>query len=253
MTSWHQGPRAAFDLAPPGRDPRTARIVPATVVLVDADGALLEHHEWLADPGVVIPDEAAAIHGVVTEHARSHGRPAVEVVDGVAAVLSRCFDAGVPVLAYNARYDFTVLAREGARLGVSVPTPTPVIDPYIMDKQADRYRKGKRTLTALCEHYGIRFENAHTSAADVLATLQVGLVLAEHYPFLRCPAIELHASLIGWAERQSASFEEYLRRTDPTAVIERAWPVVGVVPPPTGADTLTGSPQSGATAIGVTS
>lgn len=228
MTSWHQGPRAAFDLETTGRDPLTARIVTATVVLVDADGALLEHHEWLADPGVVIPDEAAAIHGVVTEHARSHGRPAAEVLGDVAAVLSRCFGAGVPVLAYNARYDFTVLACEGARLGVDVPAPSPVIDPYIMDKQADRYRRGKRTLTALCEHYGIRFENAHTSAADVLATLQVGVALAEHHAFLRGPAAELHASQIGWADHQAADFEEYRRRTDPTAVIERAWPVQAI-------------------------
>jgi len=253
MTSWHQGPRAAFDLETTGRDPLTARIVTATVVLVDADGEVLEHHEWLADPGIEIPEEAAAIHGVATDHARSQGRPALEVVRGVAAVLSRCFDAGVPVLAYNARYDFTVLACEGARLGVAVPSPTPVIDPYIMDKQADRFRKGKRTLTALCEHYGIRFENAHTSAADVLATLQVGSVLAEQYAFLRCPATDLHASLVGWADHQAASFEEYLRRTDPTAVIERAWPVLGPGSPPVAGQPATGHQQrTGATAVGVT-
>jgi DNA polymerase-3 subunit epsilon len=234
MKSWHEEPRAAFDLETTGRDPFTARIVTATVVIVDPDGAVLEHHEWLADPGVEIPEGAAAIHGVTTGHARAHGLPAAEVVRGITAVLSRCFDGGIPVLAYNARYDFTVLAREGHRLGVPTPVPGTVIDPYVMDKQANRYRKGKRTLTALCEHYGIRFENAHTSAADVLATLQVGRILAEQHAFLRCPAAELHASLVIWADRQAANFEEYLRRTDPTAVIERAWPVLGLHPSPPG-------------------
>ncbi|MFJ6001187.1 3'-5' exonuclease [Arthrobacter sp. NPDC092385] len=248
MTSWHEGPRAAFDLETTGRDPLSARIVTATVILLDGDGAVLEHHEWLADPGVEIPDGAAAVHGITTSHARAHGLAAVEVVRGISAVLARLFAAGVPVLAYNARYDFTVLAQEGRRHGVPTPRPTPVIDPFIMDKQADRYRRGKRTLTALCEHYGIRFENAHTSAADVLATLQVGQVLAEHHAFLRKPAADLHASLVVWADRQAADFEEYLRRTEPDAVIERAWPVIepvmGPVMGPVVEDTVGGGPPA---------
>ncbi|MBG6223765.1 DNA polymerase-3 subunit epsilon [Arthrobacter sp. CAN_A2] len=227
MTSWHEGPRAGFDLETTGRDPLTARIVTATIVLVDGDGDVLEHHEWLADPGVDIPEGAAAIHGITTAHAQAHGLPAAEVVHGISAVLTRLFADGVPVLAFNARYDFTVLAQEGRRHAARVPVPSPVIDPYIMDKQADRYRRGKRTLTAMCEHYAVPFENAHTSAADVLATLRVGAVLAERFAFLRCPAADLHASLIVWADRQAANFEEYLRRTEPDAVIERAWPVVG--------------------------
>ena len=226
MNSWHEAPRAAFDLETTGRDPLTARIVTATVMLVDGSGQILEHHEWLADPGVDIPEEAAAIHGVTTEHARAHGLPAAEVVRGVSSTLARLFAAGIPVLAFNARYDFTVLEQEGVRHTVRTPEPSPVIDPYIMDKQADRYRKGKRTLTALCEHYGIDFENAHTSAADVLATLRVGQAVTERHTFLQRSAADLHGSLVIWADRQAASFEEYLRRTDPEAVIERAWPII---------------------------
>ncbi len=226
MTSWHTAPRAAFDLETTGRDPLSARIVTATIIVVDGAGTVLEHHEWLADPGIEIPAGAAAIHGITTDHARSLGLDAGAVVGGIAAVLARLFAADIPVLAYNARYDFTVLAEEGRRHGIAVPVPSPVIDPFIMDKQADRYRRGKRTLTALCEHYGVRFDNAHTSAADVLATLRVGDILADRFPFLQRPARELHSALVVWADRQAASFEEYLRRNEPDAVIERAWPVV---------------------------
>ncbi|MBG6182135.1 DNA polymerase-3 subunit epsilon [Arthrobacter sp. CAN_A214] len=226
MTSWQELPRAAFDLETTGRDPREARVVTASILLVDSEGSPLEHHEWLADPGMPIPDEAAAIHGMSTEHARTHGQPAAKVVLEVAAVLARLFDDGVPVLAFNARYDFTVLEREGERHGVSTPNPRPVLDPFIMDKQVDRYRRGKRTLTAMCAHYGIEFENAHTSAADVLATLRVAAVLAHRFTMLARPAEELHDAQLVWAERQAANFQEYLRRTDPTAVIECAWPVL---------------------------
>ncbi len=226
MDSWHHHPRAAFDLETTGRDPLAARIVTASIVLVDADGSALEQHEWLADPGVEIPLEAAAIHGVSTERARAEGQPVARVVQEIAAVLNRLFTAGIPVLAFNARYDFTVLASEGARHAVPVPHPFPVLDPYIMDKQADRFRRGKRTLTAMSEHYGVAFENAHTSAADVLATLQVAAVLAERFPHLQRPAGVLHASQVVWAARQAASFQEYLRREDPAAVVEGRWPAI---------------------------
>ncbi len=226
MTSWHSLPRAGFDLETTGRDPLDARIVTASILVVDGGGSVVEQHEWLADPAVDIPEEAAAIHGISTAYARAHGQPAGTVVAEAAAVLRRLFSAGVPVLAFNARYDFTVLARESVRYGIDAPTPSPVLDPYVMDKQVDRYRRGKRTLTALCEHYGIEFKNAHTSAADVLATLRVAETLAARYPSLARPAGDLHEAQVVWADRQAASLEEYLRRADPDVVVERAWPVI---------------------------
>ena len=79
MTSWSMHPRAAFDLETTGKDPRTARIVTASIVMVDEAGAVADTHEWLADPGMEIPEEAAAIHGISTAHAREHGRPAAVV------------------------------------------------------------------------------------------------------------------------------------------------------------------------------
>ena len=225
MLSWHELPRASFDLETTGRDPLQARIVTASIILVDAEGGILKHHEWLVDPGVDIPEEAAAIHGISTERARADGIPARLGVEEIIQVLQDTFAAGIPVLAFNAAYDFTVLAREAERCGLSAPVPFPVIDPFIMDKQADRYRRGKRTLTAMAEHYGVAFENAHTSAADVMATLAVGAAMASAFPLLAQDAASLHQLQTGWAAEQAASFQSYLRRRDPEAVIDGAWPV----------------------------
>lgn len=224
MNSWHELPHAAFDLETTGRDPHTARIVTASIILVDGQGQVLQHHEWLAAVEEEIPAEAAAIHGVSTERARAEGRPAPEVTAEIAGVLGGFFAAGIPVLAFNACYDFTVLNRECERFGLTAPAPVPVIDPYILDKQVDRYRRGKRTLTALTEHYGVGFENAHTSAADVMATLGVARAMAGRYPVLHGDAAELHRAQIGWAGAQAASFQDYLRRKDPGAVVDGAWP-----------------------------
>jgi DNA polymerase-3 subunit epsilon len=226
MTSWNTLPRAAFDLETTGRNSRSARIVTASITVVDASGQPIREHEWLADPGVEIPAEASEIHGITTEKARSEGRPAAEVTREVAAVLQDLFDGGVPVIAFNAAYDFTVLAAESARYGVPQLSRFPVLDPYIMNKQVDRFRKGKRTLTALCEEYGVDLQNAHTSAADALATLRVLDAMAGKFPKLQLPAPRLHQLQVDWAASQAADFQAYLRRTKPTAVIEGEWPVL---------------------------
>src|SRR3990170_7898584 len=118
MSTWNTLPRAAFDLETTGRNSRAARIVTASITVVDAAGGIIKEHEWLADPGVEIPTEASDIHGVTTERARREGRPAHEVTRELATVLQELFDAGVPVIAFNASYDLTVLAAESARHGV---------------------------------------------------------------------------------------------------------------------------------------
>lgn len=227
--TWSSNSRAAFDLETTGRNSRAARIVTASIVVLAADGSVEEEHEWLADPGVEIPDEAAQVHGVTTERARAEGRPAAEVVGEVAAVLQRLFDAGVPVVAFNAAYDFTVMAAECARHGLPQLTRFPVLDPYVINKQVERYRKGKRTLGALCEQYGVVLDDAHTSAADALAAAQLLDAMALKFPEINKPAPALHRSQVGWSLEQAADFQAYLRRTKPAAVVEGEWPVLAPV------------------------
>lgn len=224
MTSWHELPRAAFDLETTGRNPFDARIVTASIILVNGRGDVRRTHEWLADPGVPIPVDASEIHGITTAYARSEGLPAAQVTREIRSVLADLFAADIPVLAFNASYDFTVLAAECQRHGVAALAPLPVIDPYILDKQVDRYRRGKRTLTAMSEHYGVPLTDAHTSAADVLATLGVASELARRFPQLQAPAQQLHEAQVNWASEQAASFQEYLRRRNPEATVDGRWP-----------------------------
>lgn len=226
MSSWHTLPRAAFDVETTGRDPRQARLVTASIVVVDGDGEVTAEHEWLADPGIEIPAEVTEIHGISTSHAREHGRPAAQVTAEIAQVLGRLFSGGVPVIAFNACYDFTVLANESVRHGVPPLGAKPVIDPFISNKQVHKYRKGRRTLGALCLEYGVSLNDAHTSAADALATIRLAHALALRFPELQGNAHWLHEAQIGWAAAQAADFQGYLRRTDPAAVVEGHWPLL---------------------------
>ena len=225
MSNWHELPRAAFDLETTGRDPQTARIVTASIVMVNGRQEIVHHREWLVNPGVPIPEEAAAIHGVSTERAAAEGMDAATAVAEITGHLRDLFQT-VPVMAFNAAYDFTVLARECERYGVAPLEPAPVIDPYVLDKRVDRYRRGKRTLAAMCEFYGIPLQNAHTSLADAAATIGVADALAAKYPQeLQVDPLQLHGAQVQWASEQAASLQEWLRRTDPAAVVEGTWPV----------------------------
>lgn len=234
MTWYLDGNTVAFDLETSGTDVEADRIVTAAVTLVSA-GEAVESHTWLADPGVEIPAEAAAIHGFDTDHCRTYGRPAAQVVAEVVDVLASLVSTGVPLVAMNARFDFTILDREARRHGVTPlsdaigDAPLLVIDPYVIDKQVDRYRRGSRKLTALCEHYGVELgDAAHEAAADALAGARVAIRLAERFPRqLRVPVEELTRLQVGWAANQATSLQQYLRKSkDPEAVCPVAWPLV---------------------------
>ena len=95
-----------FDTETTGLDTRHARIVTAYVGVIGSQGEAVEAHSWLADPGVVIPDQATAVHGITTEVAQRDGRPAGEVVNEIRSALEGYLSRGFPVVAYNASYDF---------------------------------------------------------------------------------------------------------------------------------------------------
>lgn len=225
MTNWHELPRAAFDLETTGRDPRTARIVTASILVVNAKAEILQHREWLVNPGVRIPEEASDIHGITTEVAERDGMDPATAVAEISVFLDALFQT-MPVMVFNAAYDFTVLREEAKRYGIDQIDPRPVIDPYIIDKQVDKYRRGKRTLVAMSEFYQVPLINAHTSVADAAATIAVADRLAEKYASqLQIDPLLLHSNQIEWAATQAASFQDYLRRRDPSAVVEGDWPV----------------------------
>lgn len=217
-----------FDLETTGVDVVNDRIVTAHVGVLDEDGAPARAQTWLADPGVDIPDGAAAIHGITTEHARRHGLPAREVVMAVVAALRALFDAGIPVVAYNAPFDFSMLKYEAIRHGVEpIVAPAPVIDPLVIDKRYDRYRRGKRTLSVVAEHYAVELTGAHEASADAVAAGRVAQMLGERFAAGLPPtAAELHTHQIGWARAQAASLSEYFEsigRLD--ADVDGAWPI----------------------------
>lgn len=218
---------AVFDLETTGIDVETSRIVTANVSVLDADGAVQTRSDWLLDPGVEIPSGATAVHGITTERAQADGMPADE---GVAQIISRLrtyLDHGVPVVAYNAPYDFTILNREATRHGITaLSNLSPIIDPLVIDKALDRFRKGKRTLEATAAFYGVPLDDAHDAGADAIAAGRVAQAIARaHGEALPLAATEMHAQQIEWAAEQAESFQKYMRASrDPEFTADGSWP-----------------------------
>ncbi|MCW7942537.1 DNA polymerase III subunit epsilon [Streptomyces hygroscopicus] len=231
--AWHRELLIGFDLETTGTDPYEARIVTGAVIEV-RDGRPLGRREWLADPGVEIPADAVAVHGISNERAAAEGRPADRVADAIADVLVGYWKSGVPVVAYNAAFDLTLLSAELRRHGLPSlrdrlggQDPAPVIDPYTIDRRADRYRPGKRNLEAVCAEYGVVLDAAHDAGADALAAaLLAGAIAGRHPKIAALGPAELHSRQIEWYAAWAADFQEFLRRKgDTEAVVEGTWPL----------------------------
>lgn len=248
MAAWYDGRLCSFDLETTSVDTEEARIV--TAALVEAgDGRELDAITWLADPGVEIPTGASDIHGVTTEIARRDGVPAAEVIPAVRMMVDMATSVGRPLVIYNARYDLTVLDRECRRHGVEPLdlAGVHVIDPLVIDKWADQFRRGSRKLSAVCEHYGVELgDDAHDAGADALAVARLAWRMM-HKPDLvqgRYPEIvtkratwkrvredieSLQGHQVAWARNQATGLRDYFTRQgkhEEAASVREDWPLV---------------------------
>lgn len=219
---------AVFDTETTGVDTARARIVSSTIALLGGSGEVVERYDWLIDPGVDIPEAAARVHGITTEVARASGVAADVGVSQIVTQIGAMLERGFPLVAYNAPFDLSLLRAEASRHGVAWPGAlSPVVDPLILDKQVDRYRRGKRTLEVVAAHYGVPLDGAHDAGEDAIAAGRVAQAIARRYAHvLPTEVTALHTAQVGWAAAQAESFQEYMRRErNPDFVADGAWPL----------------------------
>lgn len=242
--SWHTGRLALFDLETTGVDPHRDRIVTAAVIEAGA-GAKTLIHEWLANPGIPIPQGATDVHGITTEHAQAKGRMAKSCVKEIADQLMDCCMGGIPIVGHNVVYDLTMLVAELYRHRLSddarqVSLIKPVVDTMVLEKHLDPYRPGKpngrrpddacgpHTLIECCRLWGVQLteQDAHGAAADALAAGRLLWRLAtDPYRFeqfdgprgvdrinpAQWPLDRLHDWQAGKYAASAASFQAYVR------------------------------------------
>ncbi|WP_069771872.1 MULTISPECIES: 3'-5' exonuclease [unclassified Streptomyces] len=233
MAYWYEGPLAAFDTETTGVDVETDRIVSAALVVQDAPGARPRVSRWLVNPGVPVPAGATEVHGLTDDHLQRNGRWPSPVMFEIAELLAEQAAAGRPLVVMNAPFDLTLLDRELRRHRASSlgdwldATPLRVLDPRVLDKHLDRYRKGRRTLTDLCAHYDVTLAEAHDAAADALAALEVVRALGRRFAtrLERLSPAELHTLQTTWHAAQARGLQAWFARSGTPETVDTSWPL----------------------------
>lgn len=230
---WVSAPFLCLDTETTGVNPFEDRVVEAAAVEVSLLGEVSRPWSTIVDPGgVEVPEGAAAVHGITTDRARAEGVGTDVMITEVAARIWEHYDAhrgqGAVVM-YNARFDWPLLICEAERAGVDFPVFAPILDPYLIDRMCDRYRKGKRNLTLVADHYGVPLSeaDAHGALADATAAGRVMRRIMDRYP-----QIGEHSLANVWMrqvrghEEDRQRFVEYMRRTiDPGFDSAPGWPI----------------------------
>lgn len=205
---------AVFDTETTGIDTRRDRLVTAYLGIIDPAGDVVESHSWLANPGVEIPERAAAVHGITTEKAVAEGSDPKSVVTEIVSLLRSTLARGIPLVVYNATFDLSLIRHEALRHGIDpLVDPKPIIDPLVIDRAVDRFRKGKRTLDSVSAHYGVVNPAAHNAEGDAVTTGLVVKQMAARFPdaFDRDPH-ELHEAQKAWARDWEQNFYDFLEK-----------------------------------------
>lgn len=216
-------------------DVENTKIVSFSMVLQDSSSSSPKIREWLLDPEIEIPSEASDVHGITTEYARHHGQKYSEGLQEIADAIHYAIYSGIVLTAYNGSFDITLLKNQIEHYGIRFPDDLwgkfYMIDPLVMDKAVDRFRKGKRTLGVVSSLYGYSLDDAHEATADVLATIHVARkILPKYRDSLSNRGIpnsslnEIMAAQHVDYEDQAASLEEYFRKSDPDVTINKSWP-----------------------------
>lgn len=126
-----------FDTETTGVDPHEDRIVTAFVGLYDSElDAFTTGRSWLIRPTAKpISEQASSVNGIVDEYALTHGEHADVAIPDIALTLRALSDEhGIPICAFNATFDLTILSAELTRYGGdrdTLPTPLNLLDPAV--------------------------------------------------------------------------------------------------------------------------
>lgn len=224
--SWSSRPMLAFDTESSGTDVEKDRIVTACLAWVNMRQPE-KPIQWLLDPGVEIPAEATAVHGITTERAREHGKPPRSVLPAIREKVISAWELGYPLVAFNAPFDLTLLDRELCRYGFpALDVHGLVVDPLVLDRYLDKWRKGSRKLDAVCRQYQVPLDGAHDATQDAVAAARVAWRMFRTFPELDAmDADDLYALQVTAHRDWADGFESYLRTQGKGDVIDRAWPV----------------------------
>lgn len=177
-------PLAFFDLETTGLSTTSDRIVELALIRVSPQGDVLERVRRF-NPGIPIPPEATAIHGITDEDVADEP-PFSAVARSLVELLDNCDLGGFNIR----RFDLPMLLAEFKRAGV----PFSVAGRRLIDAQTIFHREEPRDLSAAARFYlGREHREAHSALGDIRTSAAVLSAQLERYPGVPRDLDGLHA------------------------------------------------------------
>ena len=165
-------PLVFFDLETTGTDIANDRIVEISLLKLFPSGNE-DLKTFLINPGIPIPAEATAIHGITDEDVKD--KPSFSALSEILlGILSNSDLCGYNLL----KFDFPLLRMEFARNKIEFNT----VGVNLIDPMRIFMKNEPRDLTAALQFYcGENLEDAHSAEADTIATKKVLLSQIQKY------------------------------------------------------------------------
>jgi DNA polymerase-3 subunit epsilon len=159
-----KNPLIFFDLETTGMNIASDRIVEISYLKIYPDQRE-ETQTFRVNPGMPIPPETTAIHGISDEDVKD-----APAFNEIAKTLAKCFE-GCDLAGYNSnKFDLPLLAEEFIRANVDFDLKKR----KLIDVQVIFHKREQRTLSAAYRFYCDKnLTNAHNSLADAQATYEV--------------------------------------------------------------------------------
>jgi DNA polymerase-3 subunit epsilon len=157
-------PLAFIDLETTGLHPHSDRIVELSILKIHPDGTK-EYHSRRINPGVPIPPEATAVHGITDDDVADKPKFG-QFAKSIRDFLEGCDIAGFNVIAF----DLPCLESELERVGVEFSRQ----GRYLVDTKTIYHQREPRDLQAAYQKYcGREMGNAHVAEEDAKASAEI--------------------------------------------------------------------------------
>ena len=157
-------PLAFIDVETTGPNPYSDRIVELSILKISPDGNE-EYKSHRINPGIPIPEEATAIHGI-TDADVAEEPPFRQYARGIRGFLEGCDISGFNVI----NFDLPCIEAEFARSNVDFSRKSR----YLIDSMVIFHQREPRNLKAAYLKYcGKEMENAHSAKEDAKVSSEI--------------------------------------------------------------------------------
>jgi DNA polymerase III subunit epsilon len=218
VTTWPQKSFIVIDTETTGLNFETDRVIEVCVA-VFVRGQYIHGFDWIVNSGKESHPDAIATHGITNEQQFSEGRDPSEVFPWIHNMIGQMRAAKLPVMAFNAPFDFSMLRAEWNRIGISLQKEDLyVIDPLVVDRHyqvnVPVFTKPWMRLGHMAARYGVK-PPTHRALEDAVTTGLVAVEQSFHYPALRHNSMsELMRKQHQWYLEWAGKFQAYAKKKD---------------------------------------